>query len=178
MYTIDNLADQEYKIYAQDSLNNRTVVIFLSTLAICVGLCLVIIFALIRSRRRPTTVPALERGNTYVLQTNSPNPIEKELGNGFFSKVYLVKDSEKCPFALKTVDKPSNLIAEECIKNEIDILSRIKDNSNILKLIGSNMDEKIIILEYCFNGNLKEYVLKFKDLFVNELQSETAELDH
>ena len=162
MYTIDNLAGQAYKINNQDSLNNRTViVIFLSTLAICVGLCLVIIFALIRSRRRPTTeksVPALEQqvstgsANTYVLQANSPNPIrkhnwslktctiEKELGSGFFSKVYLVKDSEKCPFALKTVDKPSNLIAEEGITNEIDILSRIEDHFNILKLIGSNMD--------------------------------------
>ena len=91
----------------------------------------------------------------------------KDLGKGFFSKVYLVEDSQKNLYAVKTVDKPSNMIAEECIRKEIAILSKLKDHPHIIQMIGFNLTEHIIVLEFCTDGNLKDCVQILRNSVMN-----------
>ena len=88
LYAIDSLVEEEDRNNNQETLSSTTIlVICLTTLAICAGLCSLIIFAMLRSRRRPTnqkSILALERqistgsANTYVLQADSPNPCQKQ----------------------------------------------------------------------------------------------------
>ena len=88
LYTIYNLVDEDSKNSDHASLSNMTfLVIFLATLVMCVGLCIIIIFAILRYRRQPKTqksIPALERqistgsANTYGIQEDSPNTCEKQ----------------------------------------------------------------------------------------------------
>ena len=156
----------------------------------CIGILLFTLIIIIQYRRRRrknnnTMTHSVEcqvsagSSNTYVVQTNSPisssSPnwslntcnVIKDLGKGFFSKVYLVEDSQKNLYAVKTVDKPSNMIAEECIRKEIAILSKLKDHPHIIQMIGFNLTEHIIVLEFCTDGNLKDCVQILRNSVMN-----------
>ena len=113
-----------------------------------------------------------KKESTWTLQNTS---IIKELGKGFYSKVYLAQDKRYGYVAIKTVDTKKTSKSEECIINEIDILSNIKPHPNIIRLIGSNMEEKLLVIDFCFHGNLKDYVVQYKRYFVDEINPETQE---
>ncbi|XP_023330882.1 receptor-like tyrosine-protein kinase kin-15 isoform X2 [Eurytemora carolleeae] len=121
---------------------------------------------------RAEMIETIRRRPTWSIRNTS---IVKELGRGFYSKVYLAQDPTYGLVALKTADgKRENL--EECISNEIEILSNINQHKNIVRLLGQNMEEKLIILEYCFHGNLKDYITRNREYFINEVDPETQEL--
>ena len=82
---------------------------------------------------RSTKSPPCPVRQAWSLRTTS---IVKELGQGFYSKVYLAQDTKGVFVALKTVDIQKTSTAEECISNEIDILSTIGCHLNIVKLLG------------------------------------------
>ena len=37
-------------------------------------------------------------------------------------------------------------------------------------------EEKLLVLEYCFNGNLKDYISRYRDYYQDEINPETGEL--
>ena len=48
----------------------------------------------------------------------------------------------------------------ECISNEIEVLSNLESHQNIVRLIGQNMDEKLIILGRQTLSMTMEYMSK------------------
>ena len=81
----------------------------------------------------PKRSPPSPQRPQWSLVTTS---IVKELGQGFYSKVYLAQDTKGVFVALKTVDIQKTSGAEECISNEIDILTTVGSHLNIVKLLG------------------------------------------
>ena len=177
------------------------IVIFFISCVSVVGICFLLIlltFKLIKSRSKceleELVTPSLCRqssaNNNYVPPTKScSNPvvkkpswslrttsIVKELGRGYYSKVYLAQHLKNGFVALKTVDNQKTTKAEECISNEIDILTTVGPHLNIVKLIGFNREEKLIVMEYAFNGNLKDYISRYRDYYMDEINPETGEL--
>ena len=69
----------------------------------------------------------------------------KELGQGFYSKVYLAQDYKNGFVALKTVDNQRNVNSEECISNEIDILATLGAHLNIVKLLGNYIFDSMCV---------------------------------
>ena len=181
------------------------IVIFFISCVSVVGICFLLImltFKLIKSRSKcdleELVSPALCRqtsaSNSYVppatakcsstpvsvvkkpswsLRTTS---IVKELGRGYYSKVYLAQHLKNGFVALKTVDNQKTSKAEECISNEIDILTTLGPHLNIVKLLGFNREEKLLVMEYAFNGNLKDYISRYRDYYMDEINPETGEL--
>ena len=177
------------------------VVIFFVSCACVIGICLIIIivmFKLVKLNMKPhqeasynpsfTRQTSSESSNEYVRTPKSPHmkkkpkwtlkttSIVKELGKGFYSKVYLAQDANNGFVALKTVDNQKTNNAEECISNEINILSNIGTHLNIVKILGFNRDEKLVVMEYCFNGNLKDYISRYREYYMDEINPETKEL--
>jgi len=178
------------------------IVIFFASCACVIIICLVIIIVMfkliklnIKPRQEPPYNPSFTRqtssesSNEYVLTPKSPRiprkpkwtlkttSIVKELGKGFYSKVYLAQDAQNGFVALKTVDNQKSHNYEECISNEIDILSSIGTHLNIVRIIGFNRDEKLVVMEYCFNGNLKDYISRYRDYYMDEINPDTKELN-
>ena len=77
--------------------------------------------------------PQISKKPSWSLRTTS---IVKELGRGFYSKVYLAQDLKGSFVAMKTFDSQKTSNSEECISNEIDILSSTGAHLNIVKLLG------------------------------------------
>ena len=176
------------------------IVIFFISCVSVVGICFLLIlltYKLIKSRSKceleelvspslcrqssaPTSVPPAKPASTPVvkkpcwsLRTTS---IVKELGRGYYSKVYLAQHLKNGFVALKTVDNQKTTNAEECISNEIDILTTVGPHLNIVKLLGFNREEKLLVMEYAFNGNLKDYISRYRDYYMDEINPETGEL--
>jgi len=79
------------------------------------------------------------------------------LGNGYFSKVYLVSDIHQKLFAMKIIKKQSFKTKEQIQKIlvEKEIL-KVLNHRNILKLFKTiqSKDRMYFLLEYCDKGNL------------------------
>ena len=93
--------------------------------------------------------------------------IRKKIGSGYTSKVYIIEEIKSNNiYACKIIDDEEN--KKNFFFNEINCLSRINNNNNIIKIIDSgkitlkkNNEEKnyfFIILEYCENGILFDYI--------------------
>ena len=83
------------------------------------------------------------------------NRIIQEIGRGHYSRVYLgrnLKSSELV--ALKILNDE----AENDLREEAEILTKLKTHSNICQILGFNVEENSLVLEYCVFGNLKDYV--------------------
>jgi len=201
-FDVGSYADSGGEFAEKTSVDLKMIlmIFFLSCVSV-VSICLIIIivmFKLVKSNRKPPQqVPyktsfnrqtSSGSSNEYVPTPKPPDvkkkpewtlkttSIVKELGKGFYSKVYLAQDAS-CGFvALKTVDNKRSSNSEECISNEIDILSNIGTHLNLVKLVGFNRDEKLVVMEYCFNGNLKDYISRYRDYYMDEINPETREL--
>ena len=195
------------------------IIIFFITCVSVVGICFILIFVIykvIKTKKKsglqqllspslhhetaspnfhhiipPTKSSPAPKKPTWSLRTTC---IVKELGHGFYSKVYLAQDSKSCFVALKTVDNQKTSNADECISNEIDILTTVGTHLNVVKLLGKkpniflvlplekcpfsgfNREEKLIVMEYCFNGNLRDYIFRYRDYFMDEINPSTGEL--
>jgi serine/threonine protein kinase len=94
---------------------------------------------------------------------------KKKIGCGYTSKVYIIEEikSNKI-YACKLIEDDKNF-NKEVFSNEINCLSTI-NNNNIIKIIDSGkvkwkkgnkeIIKFFIILEYCENGNLYNYIFK------------------
>jgi len=201
-FDIRDHADSGEEEYAQASFDiTLFFVIFFISCACVTGICLVIIvvmFKLIKLNLKPRQdIPynpsfsrqtSSESSNEYVSAPKSPlaplkqrwtlktTSIIKELGKGYYSKVYLAQDAKTGFVAIKTVDNQKAHNSEECISNEIEILSSVGAHLNIVRMIGCNRDEKLVVMEYCFNGNLKDYISRYRDYYMDEINPDTKEL--
>ena len=200
-FDISEFADINHDM--TQNINFKLIVIIgisLSTALTFFAFCFAIVivtFKKLKTKRKlgqDEITPALDRqisnesSNEYMptpqVQTNVQKPqwtfkttsIVKELGKGFYSKVYLAQDTKSNFVALKTVDSKKTSNAEECITNEINILSNIDGHLNIVELLGFNADEKLLVMEYCFNGNLKDYISRYREYYMDEIDPSTKEL--
>lgn len=197
-FDIGDYADSDIQSSDEDSFNVTVfILIFCVSCALVIFISMIIIVVMLSILRRHRKqkqdnmcnhILTSESPNEYVSTPRSPKKqrkpqwtlqttsIVKELGRGFYSKVYLAQDNNAGFVALKTVDNQKTSRSEECISNEIDILTTLGPHLNIVRLLGSNRDEKLLVMEYCFNGNLKDYISRYKDYFMDEINPDTKEL--
>ncbi|HBG25746.1 MAG: hypothetical protein A2Y10_20285 [Planctomycetes bacterium GWF2_41_51] len=97
--------------------------------------------------------------------------IKCKIGAGRFCSVYKAYDKERdCDIALKigSFSPIGNSNIEELIKNELDINSRVMDNSHVLRIYDINrcMHEGAVLLllsmEYADGGSLRDWLEKNK----------------
>ena len=94
------------------------------------------------------------------------NIFKKSIGKGGFSKIYRGIDKNKKEVAIKIIKK--NKIDEKIILREISLLKKVS-HKNIISLIDVYVSKNkyYIILEYCHNGDLKQFT---KNKKLNELE--------
>ena len=102
--------------------------------------------------------------------------IIRELGTGYFSKVFLSEDKYHGYVAIKTTQPSNSEMAEKSIMNEISILKELWKHSNVIQMLDSNLEERFLVLEYCLHGNCKDYIGRNKNIFVNQIDPETKEM--
>ncbi|EYC24072.1 hypothetical protein Y032_0014g2299 [Ancylostoma ceylanicum] len=135
----------------------------------------------------------------YQLPYNRQYELERDnleignrLGCGQFGQVWMgwlakprVSDSMaekvRLPVAVKGPLVGTNVQHQKMLADELKIMCAIGKHPNVLALIGAitkNMKggELYVVVELCDNGNLKDYLLKYKNKFINELK-ETAPPD-
>ncbi|KAK5979704.1 hypothetical protein GCK32_009566, partial [Trichostrongylus colubriformis] len=116
--------------------------------------------------------------------------IGNRLGCGQFGQVWMgwlakprVTDSMaekvRLPVAVKGPLVGTNVQHQKMLADELKIMCAIGKHPNILALIGAitkNMKggELYVVVELCDNGSLKEYLLKHKNKFINELKQSQA----
>lgn len=94
--------------------------------------------------------------------------VKKQLGQGNFGSVFKVEEKESGKYyaakIFPMVDETKNIRLKENITNEYEILSLI-DHPNIIKFYEAfeikndqNQDLFVLILEYCHNGSMLEYI--------------------
>ena len=110
----------------------------------------------------------LPKRKNPIFFTKSDFIILSHIGEGSFSQVYKIQKKNTSEiFALKIMNlenlSKNNL---ENIENEIKIQKNLK-NENITKLIDFFESEKkvYLILEFCENGNLFDFIKKKKKKF-------------
>ncbi|KMZ58071.1 putative Protein kinase [Zostera marina] len=92
--------------------------------------------------------------------TNNFSPLNK-IGEGTFGSIYKgnLKDGTIVAFKYAKKNPSGNHVTSGEFKNEIQIMSKI-EHLNLVKLFGflEQDDERIIIVEYVANGNLREHL--------------------
>ncbi|VDM54094.1 unnamed protein product [Angiostrongylus costaricensis] len=81
-----------------------------------------------------------------------------------------VKGMSECPLV------GTNVQHQKMLADELKIMCAIGKHPNVLALIGAitkNMKkgELYVVVELCDNGNLKDFLLKYKNKFINELKT-------
>ena len=96
-----------------------------------------------------------EREDTKEIMENYT--IVQDLKNGFFSKVCLAKcRKSNTPVVMKFLQNQSKSV----LQNEINILTILKNHKLTMQILGHNLTENLMILEYCQNGNMRDYIMK------------------
>ena len=139
--------------------------------------------------RQTKSMPVLEgstrvSSNVYVMEGRREKQkpslrttkIIKELGTGYFSKVFLSEDKYHGFVAIKTTQPSNSDVAKKSILNEISILKEVWKHSNVIQMLDSNVEERFLVLEYCLHGNCKDYIGRNKNLFVNQIDPQTKEM--
>ena len=168
---------------------------FLAIFIICLSFCFIIILILVKlccqkpEDRAAKSLGVLEgttrvSSNIYVTdglrekQQRSLRTTEiiRELGTGYFSKVFLSEDKYQGYVAIKTAQPSNSEMAQKSIINEISILKELGKHSNVVQMLDSNVEERFLVLEYCLHGNCKDYIGRNKNLFVNQIDPQTKEM--
>ena len=96
------------------------------------------------------------------------------IGKGSFGEVWLGKNIKNEELIAVKVIKHQKIKkdVEELIKNEIKIMKILgkANNPNIVKLLKylKTINNSYIVMEYCNNGDLRNYLVKNKTLSENE----------
>ena len=102
--------------------------------------------------------------------------IVREIGAGYFSKVYLAEDKKFGFVAIKTGEISKGCQGANSIVSEIEILRAMGRHINIIQMLDSNLDEKLIVLEYCLYGNCKDYIATNRHSYENQTELGTGEI--
>ena len=179
------------------SLQITTIIFVISLICLC-SCCLVILIMLklcLNKRHQSddgVSKTAISRmaespkvsSNVYVVDSWRERPtwsltttkIIKELGTGYFSKVFMSEDKYRGYVAVKTAHPSNSEMAQRSIMNEISILKELGKHSNIIQIVDSNLEERLLVLEYCLYGNCKDYIARNKNLFVSQIDPDTKEM--
>ena len=60
--------------------------------------------------------------------------------------------------------------------SEIEIFRAMGRHVNIIQMLDSNLDEKLIVLEYCLYGNCKDYIATNRHSYENQTELGTGEI--
>ncbi|CAB3400912.1 unnamed protein product [Caenorhabditis bovis] len=117
--------------------------------------------------------------------------IGNKLGQGNFGVVYMgwlskarvnseIDERIRLPVAIKAPLRGYNVNHQRMLAEELKIMCAIGKHPNVIALVGAvtkNMrnGELYVVVEMCENGNLREFLTKFRNNFTNELRSVTIE---
>lgn len=118
----------------------------------------------------------LDKGRVKHVWSMKTLMIIKQIGSGYFSKVFLSEDKSHGFVAIKTCDVAKGSSAINSIANEIHILKKLGHHNNVIRMLDYNLDEKLIVLEYCLNSNCKDYIARHKHSFVDQIDPDTMEM--
>ena len=84
--------------------------------------------------------------------------VQRKIGEGGFSNVYMCKDRAGVPFACKNMPKTKNIA--ERVKNEINIMKTLQTSPFTVRLVEHGEDEEnyYIIQEWCRCGSLHDHL--------------------
>lgn len=103
--------------------------------------------------------------------------LKEQLGEGFFGVVYkavarkIVLNEDETVVAVKTINKQAgNEILIASLSKELEIMERLGKHVNIVNSLGavtSNVENIMLICEYCEHGNLQSFLQKHRPVFRN-----------
>ncbi|XP_047522609.1 vascular endothelial growth factor receptor 1 isoform X1 [Pieris napi] len=106
--------------------------------------------------------------------------IGKQLGAGAFGVVYkaeargIVNAEESTIVAVKTVKKTADNMYIKALASELKIMVHLGKHINIVNLLGActknaGKRELIVIVEYCKFGNIHNYLIRHREVFIDQL---------
>ncbi|KAG8190869.1 hypothetical protein JTE90_010294 [Oedothorax gibbosus] len=112
----------------------------------------------------------------------------KILGQGAFGRVVkaeaigLVDGEASTTVAVKMLKEASDVDQKKALIAELKILIHVGKHLNIVNLLGAvttnlRKGELYVIVEYCCYGNLRHFLLKHKEFFIDQLDHQTGQLD-
>ncbi|KAJ8976163.1 hypothetical protein NQ317_002051 [Molorchus minor] len=113
----------------------------------------------------------------------------KQLGSGAFGVVMkgeakrIVEGEEVTVVAVKMVKKNADDMYIKALASELKIMVHLGKHLNVVNLLGACTKnvakrELLVIVEYCRFGNLQNYLLRHRELFINQLDPKTGKLDY
>ena len=86
----------------------------------------------------------LDKGRVKHVWSMKTLTIIKQIGSGYFSKVFLSEDKSNRFVAIKTCDVTKGSNATNTIANEIHILNNLGHHNNVIRMLDYNLAEKLI----------------------------------
>ncbi|XP_053599846.1 vascular endothelial growth factor receptor 1 isoform X3 [Plodia interpunctella] len=110
----------------------------------------------------------------------------KQLGAGAFGVVYkaeargIVNAEETTTVAVKTVKKTADNMYIKALASELKIMVHLGKHVNIVNLLGActkniGKRELMVIVEYCRFGNIHNYLIRHREVFINQLTTDCKE---
>ena len=110
------------------------------------------------------------------------------MGSGAFGVVlkaeaYGIVENEECTtVAVKMVKKQADSAYIRALASELKILAHLGKHLNVVNLLGActknvHKRELLVIVEFCTFGNVHNYLLSHKDMFIDQIDLETGEID-
>ncbi|XP_060800546.1 vascular endothelial growth factor receptor 1 isoform X2 [Amyelois transitella] len=110
----------------------------------------------------------------------------KQLGAGAFGVVYkaeargIINAEETTTVAVKTVKKTADNMYIKALASELKIMVHLGKHVNIVNLLGActkniGKRELMVIVEYCRFGNIHNYLIKHREVFINQLTTDSKE---
>ncbi|KAK8776607.1 hypothetical protein V5799_030047, partial [Amblyomma americanum] len=112
----------------------------------------------------------------------------RTLGQGAFGRVVkaeaigLGPNGQSPTVAVKMLKKGADMSQRKALLAELKILIHLGRHLNIVNILGAvtkNLakGELMVIVEYCKFGNLRHYLLRHRESFINQLNPETGKVD-
>ena len=106
--------------------------------------------------------------------------IGRKIGGGTFGSVYegltydLINPKQKIKAAIKAVNNPNDPSQVFALMCEIKVLDKLDKHINLVNMIGACTDEfrngKLwLLLEHCSHGNMKNFLLRNRDIILKSL---------
>lgn len=113
----------------------------------------------------------------------------RTIGQGAFGRVVraeatgIYSPDEVTPVAVKMLKEHANWEQRKALMQELKIMIHLGSNLNVVNLLGAvtknlGKGELQVIVEYCRFGNMRHYLLRHRENFINQIHPETGEIDH
>lgn len=112
----------------------------------------------------------------------------RTLGQGAFGRVVkaeaigLGEQGQSLTVAVKMLKERADMAQRKALMAELKILIHLGRHLNIVNILGAvtknvAKGELMVIVEYCKFGNLRHYLLRHRERFINQLNPETGKVD-